>query len=777
MKKRKLLKTCLSTAAIFSLIGGLTSCNQTQSDSSDISSDVPSSDTSSDSGSSAVTPSHQWSEAAKTLMMKYCGTVLPSPAGLFSDKTIVREAYSTSYGGKYLEIVDEADTFTLINYYADLEEFGWNVIKGYNNNPVKKDSDNIQFVECTRASSDASTGYDLRYFWSADGDTPCNYIRCYNDLNASKSKRTNWTDDESATIKDVIASNLPWLEICSDPIVSKAALNSLYIVDYYYADLSGVYSVLLKTAGFEIDETISQSFDAYYLKKTLAGGATIQALLSYNSGNIFYFEYTPKMTSHDSWPTDIINEIKEKSGVEIPKFNIADGGTYETYVKNDVYYFYTDDIDSSYDYEMYVYDEATFFGLTWDETLYLHPYMILDDNQEYLVGFMLSAEVVSPSSTFVDSWPTDVVNDTVSNVLKIDGITMPVLDSSYLNYPEKKVKYQVYGEDYYKERYAYYYDAIVSDPESYGLPSAIDGLVKPLAESLAYKEEGILISIYDGNLKAATAYGQALYNLAWYETTDDDLNTVWEDPTGTIAVTFTGDALPTHDNDGETTIFIHPGSGEAHTPSIEFTASEKVVGIGIENQLTINKSMLPYDVTYTSSDASGKIAVSDKGVVTVASDVVEGTTATITASCTVPGTGETYTATCVVTAQKVNYYTPASALQAIAAVIESKGYTATITEAKKEDGIWVSFDTLKANFGTDYNAETLKTLVQSELIPEGFEVSGEDGWVESEISATKTKTVSGWTITYRIMNDFCIMALEVRVYVYNGNAVLEVEAY
>ena len=164
-------------------------------------------------------------------------------------------------------------------------------------------------------------------------------------------------------------------------------------------------------------------------------------------------------------------------------------------------------------------------------------------------------------------------------------------------------------------------------------------------------------------------------------------------------------------------------------------------------------------------------------MVTVASDVAEGTTAAITASCTVPGTGETYTATCVVTAQKVNYYTPTSALQAIAAVIEAKGYTATITEAKKEDGIWINFDTLKANLGSDYDAEALKTLVETGLIPEGFEVSDEDGWIESEISATKTKTVTGWTITYRIMNDFCIMALEFRVYVYNGSAILEVEAY
>ncbi len=785
MKHNKFRSSFLSLTAILSLMGGLTSCNEeNKSDSSDIpSSDTssdsgktPSSDISPDSGSSDIVPASGWDDKAKRLMDTFCGGVLPYSPQLFSENTTVNKVYSSSYGGYYLEISDKSDTFSIINYYEDLEDAGWNVIRTYNGNAVQTDEAGFQIVEATNASADKTIGYDLVYFWANDGENNYNVIRCYNDMYATVSEQTAWGKDAQETIYETLETEIPFLDVCSNPLISRQGLNTLYVVDYYYKDLSANYAEVLKKNGFVLDEKLSKENDIYVLTKTLDNGVKIDATLYFYNGNIFYFSYTPNYTEYSTWPTEFVKEIKDKSGVEIPKFEIADGGVYKTYIKHGVYYFYTEDLSDTFDYEMYVYDDLTYFGLTWEEKLSISPYLILDEDQENLYAFMLSAAVSTPVSTFVDAWPEDVVESTIKNVLGIDNINVPVLDSSNLSYPEKKVKYRIYGEEYYKEYYEYYYNLIASDPSAYGLEDASPIMWRLLAESLAKKEQGIAIYIYDNNLKAATAYAKSLYELGWYETVDDDWNAVWEDPTGTIAITFTGEAQPTHDYDGQTMILIRPGSGKAHTPVLEFEKSEVIVGIGIDNQLTLNKNMLPYDITYSSSDTTNKITVNNDGVVSVASDTVEGTTATITASCTIPS-GEEIIATCVVTAQKVDYYTPLSALQTIAGILESKGYTSTITEAKKEDDMWISFDTLKSNLGSAFDENSLKAFVESELIPQGFQKAEDSDWEETEISVSKTKTANGWVVTYRIANDFCIMALEMRVYVYNGNAYLEVEAY
>ncbi len=664
---------------------------------------------------------YKWSEEAKSLMKQYCGNVLPYPEDFFvnDSDSIVVEELSDDYGNSFLQIVDNgAPLFTLQDYYLDLTDAGWTAIETYNGNIVQINSDGSRFVELTNHAADFSIGYDLLYFYSPYGDSGANVIRCYNDMSASSNAATSWSEDEQEAINLVTTVSLPFIQLGELNAVKASDGNQLQMIDVYTKDLSIEYSNALLADGFVLDEKESRQYDAYILSKGLDDGASISAMLYYFNGNNFTFLYTPAVTTYDSWPTAVIEEIEEKTGVNVPQFAIAEDGHYYVYKKKDTYYIQGDIKDDSVN-EDYT-EKLENLGLkmasdwaytNWEETISVSPSNLVDENSS-LVGFGVAVTITTPASSFSQSWPTEAIKEAVSSLLKVNDVTCPVLDSDDLPDTGKKLKYRLHDDAYISERTKYYYEDIADFPGYYGLDDPADEEILALAKRLANKERGIYIEIADVSFAAYKAYEKALTAAAWHKGTGNNGETVFEDATGQVAISLDG-------YEGLTKILITAGSGDEHKPSFYFEYTNYELPIGETTNIAVIADMLPYEVTYVSSDESGKISVDNDGNVTIAEDAAIDSEATITASIQVPGEAQPRTATCVVKAKEVISVTPKAAIEKITSALSAAGYSASPDYTSKV------FPFLNAYFPTSFGVDALKEYVENNLILEGFEKSGD----------------------------------------------------
>ncbi len=788
----------------------LSGCGKTISSSSDTS--TPATTSSTPSSSSYVPDGHfdMWTKEQQELIKKYCGEVLPFPDGLIEGEVVVEEI--TQYDDDlneyyYLEIRNESNSFTLEDYYMFLEEFDWNPISDYLGNIIQTSNEGVEFAECTKASKDKTEGYDLLYMYleehvdSEDNVIPAaNVIRCYNDLCGAATTSTAWNEDELEAIDYALTTEIPFINLGSLNQVGLVNANTLLLRDIYAVDLTSDYVELLKEDGYTINTKLSKQYDTYILEKTLSDGAIITAQLYYFAGNYIYFYYTPKVHSYTAWPTDIMDEIKEKSGVTIPSFDVAENGTYTAYKKHDTYYVYTYDLDLLFDYEEYALNQLQFIDLSWEETISFSATDLYDEDYENIIGFLIVIELKTPTSTFVSTYPNEKVNEVIKDLLGVTNVTLPEFTNFELPRSDKKVKYEIYGQDVYEYYFEYYYQDILEYPFFYDLPDEpTEEDIKALAKSLAEVELGIKISIYDVDFKAYEAYESILYNAGWYVYYDLYGYTVYEDPTGAIAVTFTGSSEPTHNDEGLTTFFIHKGTGEAHEALFTFDEEEVTMAAGQNKDLTMTIKMLPYDVTFSSDNDS--ITVDSKGSVTVKEGTAAGTTATITSTMNIPGESKPLTATCTIIVADAVFYTPKSAIDAVAALVREAGYEPNVTyydETNPDSEV----DNLVINFGTSLTEDDVKTLVTSSLALKGFEALIEDGeddeddWGDEDWSLT-VRTASDevkdiWKdgsiyigedeypckfLDYQLNNEYCYIIVEYFIYQVDGNLFLKVMAY
>lgn len=784
MKKSKLNKTCVSALALFGFALGLASCKDETSSSSSASSSSSSSSESSEetSSSSSSRPNgnfKKWSNRELLLMNTYCGSPLPY---VFSSKPKVEEMYDDSSDQYFLQLTLEGSEFSIKDYYKTLVQFDWNIITTYSGKAIQKNTSGIEYAELTKGFEDAGDGYDMIYFYypeetDEDGETTPgqNIIRCYADMYGAANKDTTWDDSVSSDIEYVTTTNLPFINLGSVYASYSGDYDSLQIYDKYVKNLTSDYAKLLVKDGFVLNEDESSDYDAYILNKTLADGSTIDALLYFNGGNNFNFYYNPKVKEYSSWPTDVVAEIKEKTGEELPKFDIAEGGKYCYYKKGEIYFIYSTDLSDDFDYEAYDEDTLKNPKTLWNEKIDFDTYDIYDGDE--IIGYRVVIKVTTPTSTFSSTYPTSAIADTVTNLLGVSGVSFPTFTDSSIPTTGKQTKYTVRGEDHYNKMYAYYYEDIIQWPFMYGLDddATLDD-VKAKAAELAKAGEGILVNIFDVDMQAYEAYEKILNDAGWYEYYDDYNDSVFEDPTGKIAVTLSATSYPSHDNEGTTTFFFHVGTGEEHEPVFEFQEEEVEIAVGGEQRLYVTKKMLPYEVTYTSSDTTGGISVDSKGNVTVASTVEDGTTAVITASIQVPGESGPRTTTCTVTAKKYTTYETKDVVHKIAAIADDLGYETTITPAEHED----QFDTLEINFGSSMTKEEAKEIVSSKLVLDGFEENWE--WDDNSTFIIDNGTPDGIEIecsyaVYELYNASCYILTEYNIYEYNGNLICNVHAY
>lgn len=698
---------------------------------SSISDVVSSSEESSSSSSSSSSVEEEWSEEEIALMNEYCGGVLPKLQSNTTGK-ITFEETEDYYGNKFLVIYNEAESFTIQDYYLDLADNGWNVIKGYNGKAVQTDSTGIKFVELTSASEDKETGYDMVYYHrdastDSDGNTvaACNIIQCYNDLTGVASSATAWDEEEKEAMVETLTVELPFINLGSSNRVYARSTDVLSIIDVYTEDLTATYVKALVADGFKIDTMNSYLNDEYILSKTLSDGATIDAYLYYMNGNTFNFVYTPSVTTYTSWPTEELEEIKNQTGVTIPEFAIDEGGHYYVFKKNGVLYIQgeTTTVDS-WSYETYL-NEAGLIQynwgdpyINWDENLAVTCDDIYDENYS-TIGIQVSVELTTPTSSFATSWPSEEISSAITNLFGVEGYTLPALDN-ISDYTSDKIKYEVLGEDYIASQYEYYLEDIAAFPNRYeDLPEDYtEEDIENLARELAQADAGITIKIKD-NAEFATynAYEALLDSLAYHSEYGWSGKT-FEDKDGKVSINIDGTWYEDYDM-GVTTVTIKKGSGETHTPTLEFASESYEIGIGKSQKLQVNKDMLPYEISY-SSTGSENISVNSKGFVSVSEDATDGETATITASVTT-SEGETISTSCTVTAIEVLDYDKDSAIEAVADLLVTEGYEEpTIESDDDSSSIKLTFDT---STDTSVTAEGLRNLAETKLIPEGFVIN------------------------------------------------------
>lgn len=690
--------------------------------------------------SSSSEATSDWTEEEKALMVEYCGGVLPHPGSKMTGK-ITFEEMEDSNGSKFLVIYDEGTSFTLETYYKDLEKNGWNLIKGYNGSATQSDSTGIKFVELTNSSEDKTKGFDMVYYFSegSSSSDSRNIIQCYNDLCATKTDATEWDEDEKEAMATTICTELPFIQLGSSNRVYSYSRSILAMIDVYTEDLTATYVAALVADGWKENKIESISEGSYVLNKTLSDGAILEAVLYYMNGNSFYFSYTPKVDTFISWPKEQLATYETAAGVEIPELTADEGGSYYVFKKNGTLYIQieTTEIDSySYAFDLggvgFISSGWSDPYTNWLETVAIQVDDIYDDDYN-TIGVQLAFSLTEPTSTFTETWPSEKIDDVIKNTLGVSDYSFPELEDISL-YTDDKIKYEVTDSAAVEAWYEYYVEDITTYPDWYAdLPiEYTDDDIKALARSLAEAEAGITITVKDKDeLATGDAYDELLESLGYHKGYAWS-GTLYEDKDGKVQI----NVDPTWYEDyscGVTVISIKKGSGETHEPTLEFASESYEIGIGKTQKLQVNKDMLPYDVSYSSSNPD-KISVNQKGFVTVSSDAVGGDSATITASVTT-STGEVISATCTVTAKEVLDYDKESAIAVIQKTLQENGYAdATIQRTEDDDPfIKMTFD-----LSDESNTVTLDSLVEfadGNLIPTGFEGlysmdvdTGDDVW-------------------------------------------------
>ncbi len=712
--KRKPLTLSLFTISLL-----LTGCAGTKEDSS--SSESPSSSN----GDSASYDGDfdLWEESEKELMMTYCGTLLPHPFDMIEGPMHFEE--QESGGEKCLVLYNFAEEWTLKDYYLSLESFGWETIKGYDGEIVQ-DGGGSSYVELTREGSDGQ-GYELMYYYvdgSLNEGDSYNCIVCFSSYTSNKTEKTSWDEKEVEAISYVTSTSLPFFALGENYRYGKASESELDFYDYCSKDLSREIVSTLQGDGFALDEEKCEEYGCYYVWKNLPEGGKIEILVRYLKGNNVYVYFTPKMEESSSWPSAFLTEAETILGSSIPVFKIAKGGSYSTYTLHGTSYVITYDLDASFDYYSYI-ENINSELFSWEEKLEINAYLLVDEEGEE-TGFLLQFKPSDPLSVFSSSWPSKDIEAGVKDALGVEGVEIPSLDLASYNLA-KDMKYQVVTEEDY--RYVYE-EALALYKENYGdvysLP-ALESMAKAYADRLV--EVGVRLSFYDSTLdtpidyvvryKINEAYKDLLYRSGWYLVPDTG-SRAYEDPTGQIRIEVNNDSLSSY---GYTSISITKGSGEAHSPTFKFSQDSYKAGTGNSFTPILQVSMLPYEVTYSCSDATGKVSIDPaSGLVSVSIDAEVGSTCEISATCT-DDEGLTYTAKAEIEVVKAANYQ--SNLEEVEALLKEQGYF----DYTKEDIYAIGSTTevrgkkLTLNFGQSLSKQEVKDLVEDHLVPEKF-ISG-----------------------------------------------------
>ena len=702
-----------------------------------------------------------WESELRSLMKEYCGEVLPFPKA-FAEGTITYQETTQKDGTTYLEIKSEASSFTLKKYYESLERKGWNLIQGYGDFETRE-SGSIEFSELTKG--DEIRGYDVTYYYQESSSTSAfegNVICCYNNLNSGMNASTSWSEEEASSMKEVLTEELPYIALGEGYSFSASDESNLLLCDTSLTDLRKGYSDLLVENGFVLNDDFSLAYGFYILTKTLKDGSSIAANLDYSGGNYFSFSFSMKVKKSANWPKSALADIEKATGVTIPSF--AAKGQYYSASKNGIVYIYAT-VDGTVEYDTDYLEQLASIGLidydgygqmyNWEETLALTYGYFTSGDTEY---FEIVVSLMTPSSQYASSWPEDIINNAFKK-LKVDS-SFPVPTLPALN---KQIKYVT--ETRYEAMYQACYEYVLEYNESFGVDVNDKEAVSEAATKLTKEKTGTDLTFYDKDKTIYKALDSYYYNLGYHEGASIDGYTLYEDPTGQMAIYFYTSYA------GITYVHIGLGSGKTHTPVLSFAKDSYKLGVGTSTKLGLKIGMLPYGVNYSLSDTSKGISVSEDGVITVASDATIGNKVTLIASVTLPS-GEKMSTSCEITVAERSEYSYKTAMDMVVNLFNGVlGYKESDTAAlytcydEEEDCYWVLHNYIQSE--THETGDEVKAMVQSSLIPEGFNLSSD--W-ESGVSShgyteyTCTYVADGITLEYTVTLNPGIILVYIRSY-------------
>ncbi len=724
-------KTALLILGLFPLL--LLGC--TGENSSETSSSSPSS------SSSSVEKS--WSEEQKALLEEYCGSPLPYPSGMMGSE-IKFEVIEEESGSHYLQISDLSSKNRIAEYYKSLQDNGWNIHHRYDGSVFEVDSEGTQYVIANKKDEEKGKGYEIIYFhvkttFTSAGIIPAgSVIRCYNDLDYKTSGADKWSESEEESIRDRLATSIPYIAIGENGYMDQRYSNAIILTDQYAEDLCSTYSKTLQEDGYLYIEEKSEENACYYLMKTLPDGAKVEVALSYLFGNTFFFIYTANPVVSTSWPAEFAKEIKEATGFEPPAFVSGESKSeFRTYKKNNTYYIEGDTYydNPTWDYgstleKDYHLSQKELGGpyVDFNETINVTVNDLYDENNA-TIGMQIAVKKITPSSSFLASWPSEAIASTIKDILKVSDFSLPILEN-IPSYTDKNIKYSILGEEYVKERYEYYLSDITEFPAAYnGLPeNYTEEDIKNLATALSTSEAGIKIEIEDKKpYLSAVAYEEVLNDACYYKEVSEDSSAVgFEDKDGKIGVSIS--TVDSNYGYGNTTIFIHGGSKKAHTPEFGFYQDSYKVNIGASLTPTLIKKMLPYDVEYSITSEVDGFSVNENGVVSVDTNVIEGSSAILTA--TLKANGITYSDSCTIVASVFDDYSAKGTMELVLGYLAKEGYEAPTMQDLSKSGLTYYGAELRFEDKEEagVSLEVLKKLVEESLLPDNFELRvGENG--------------------------------------------------
>ncbi len=695
-----------------------------------------------------------WNADAQALMKTYCGEVLPYFGDLTDKEIHFDEKLSTS-GVKYLQIYFFSPSFVLEDYYEGLEANNWGVIEGYSTNVIREDDSGTKFCELTKIGSDGKTGYNLTYFFypESEGEEGYNCVWCYNNATTTLTDDSSWSDHNSQLIEYVLMDSLPFIRIGSDYQVYQRSADQLSIYDYCAIDRREETAALLESNGFVADEEESEANDCEVLVKDIDAG-TITAQLMYSSGNLFYFTFDAKKKTSKSWPSDFLAPIEQETGIKIPLFASKNYIYYEKHGVHYVYGYTDGDVSSIYQ------DALEDLGLigdylgnytNWDETFALSCGSLV--NSKYVVvGFEIIVGVTKPTSSFSASWPSE----DIASFCKEVGIDVACPSPLASPNSARRIKYTSETDMEYWTEYWYHY--IMENADWMGVDTTDKEAIRAMAEKTAKENIGLFMDIYDPDYSFSKAFEQQLYELAWHRESisqslfgeTDFYNMTFEDPTGTLSIVFWRTGLDV------TRVTVMKGQGEANEPVFAFKETSVTLGLGDSAALEMNIDMLPYSVSYSCNDTSGKVHIdASTGVVSIDEDANVGDVVVVTATMNVPGEEDARTATVEIKVAERTPYTVDSAYDEVAARMNDFLKPASDERIRRNyyDEETEKIGYFEVNFGTRSVKKT-KSVIETKMIPDSFVADG-----------TWTKGRGLWGYTSEIIRYKCDgIVIEFQIY-------------
>lgn len=578
--------------------------------------DTPKNDDDSGSEVSPTPSTNNWPTALESLMKQYCGEVLPY-VSLGSGLSYDVKDYE---GSDYLFIYDEASSSKIDNYGTKLENAGWSV-------------DYDEDYECyyaLKTSSDGLKVYQVVYYF-ADYEYG-NCLECsYSLLSNQKDTSSSWNDSAKEIMINTIGETLPFVNLGVNYTITSEE-NFFEIYDDYYQSLQDDIINVLTSNDYEFDK-LDEYGDPIYVK-TLSDSSTISVNIYYYYGNVIDVTYDPYINTSTSWPSDVIKEFETASGYSIPQFIASSYEYYQVGNKLVIYADVDEDLEESY------LDSCLSSGFvgsstsvsTFEETLSISFEASGDYDSYYNFvadGFTVTIEKTTPTSTFVTDWPTSRIEQYLSE----NNINVKNLDALKIENSSNK-QYKIYelGENEFESIYEYLLDY-------YYYHIYYGSYTEEKIEQLAYSYLGLYIELYDNENLLADNYYNQLANIPYYVEEMGDYGRYYaEDASGELGLYY-------YSSSSVFSLQFTSGSGETHQEEFSLSNTSMNVIKGQEVQLSLTKSMLVGDVTWTSSD-SNVATVTNTGKVTINSEANKGDTATITATL---DSDETYTASCTFT--------------------------------------------------------------------------------------------------------------------------------